>query len=492
MVHEENILPRFSRSFLSQITQSASFLLPKKAFLPSDDRDVSSPGLQQEEGMSGKAARIRLTEKQQSILEQVARSFTAPQRLIQRARVILLGFAHWLNVEIAKEIGLDRKQVGQWRSRWQASFDALVAMECRESQAALRHAIEDVLSDAPRTGSPGTFTAEQVTQVLAVACEEPSQSGLPIDDWTGRELAAEVVRRKIVEAISPSTVQRYLAQSALQPHRSKYWLNTTEKDPEVFEQQVHLVCQTYLEAPTLYFQYHTHTVSVDEMTGIQALERNAKKIPMAPGQPARIEFEYTRNGTLCLIGNWHVVLGQMITPTIRPTRTEEDFCWHIYHTIATDPDAGWVFIVDNLNTHCSESLVRLVARLEGIDQSTLGQKDKSGILKSMASRQAFLSDRSHRVRFVYLPKHTSWLNQIEIVFGIVTRRAIRRASFKSTEELKARLLDFIDYFNRTFAQPFRWTYTGRPVANTTVKRPTTWKEKWVSRREAGEDLAVVT
>jgi hypothetical protein len=442
--------------------------------------------------MSGKAARIRLTEKQQSILEQVVRSFTAPQRLIQRAHVILLGFGHWLNVEIAKEVGLDRKQVGQWRSRWQASFDALVAIECRESQAALRRAIEDVLSDAPRAGSPGTFTAEQVTQVLAVACEEPSQSGLPIDDWTGRELAAELVRRKIVEAISPSTVQRYLAQSALQPHRSKYWLNTTEKDPEVFEQQVQLVCQTYLEAPTLYFQYHTHTVSVDEMTGIQALERNAKKIPMAPGQPARIEFEYTRNGTLCLIGNWHVVLGQMITPTIRPTRTEEDFCWHIHHTVATDPDAGWVFVVDNLNTHCSESLVRFVARLEGIDESTLGQKDKSGILKSMASRQAFLSDRSHRVRFVYLPKHTSWLNQIEIVFGIVTRRAIRRASFKSTEELKARLLDFIDYFNRTFAQPFRWTFTGRPVANTTVKRPTTWKEKWVSRREAGKSLAIVT
>ncbi len=110
----------------------------------------------------------------------------------------------------------------------------------------------------------------------------------------------------------------------------------------------------------------------------------------------------------------------------------------------------------------------------------------------MTSRKEFLSDRNHRVRFVYLPKHTFWLNQIEIVFGIVTRRAIRRASFKSTEELKARLLDFIDYFHRTFAQPFRWTFTGRPVANTTVKRPSTWKERWVSRRESGEKLAMVT
>jgi hypothetical protein len=252
-----------------------------------------------------------------------------------------------------------------------------------------------------------------------------------------------------------------------------------------------VVCQTYMEAPALYFQHHTHTVSVDEMTGIQALERNAKEVPMEPGQPARIEFEYTRHGTLCLTGNWHVVLGQMISPTIRPTRTEEDFCWHIHHTVTTDPDAGWVFIADNLNTHCSESLVRYVARLEGIDESTLGQKDKCGILKSMATRQAFLADRDHRVRFVYLPKHSSWLNQIEIVFGIVTRRAIRRASFKSTAELKARLLDFIEYFNRTFAQPFRWTYTGRPVAATTVKRPATWKENWVSIREAGQTPALV-
>jgi transposase len=230
---------------------------------------------------------------------------------------------------------------------------------------------------------------------------------------------------------------------------------------------------------------------VDEMTGIQALERNAKTIPMKPGQPKRIEFEYTRHGTLCLIGNWHTVQGQMIAPTIRATRTEEDFCWHIHNTVAIDRDAGWVFVVDNLNTHCSESLVRYVARLERIDESSLGQKDKSGILKSMATRQAFLSDRAHRVRFVYLPKHSSWLNQIEIVFGIVTRRVLRRGNFPSTQALKQRLLDFIDYFNRTFARPFRWTYTGRPVTASTTKRPATWKEKWVNCCKAEESPALV-
>jgi transposase len=441
--------------------------------------------------MSGKAAKIRLTEEQQNVLRKIRCSATATQRLVQRVGVILMAFSGMLNVTIADEIGLSRKQVGLWRRRWQESFHALVAIECRESAATLRRAIEDVLSDAPRSGSPGTFTAEQVTQILAVACEPPSQSERPIDVWTGRELADEVVKRGIVKSISVSQVNRYLAEAELQPHRSKYWLNTTEKDPELFEQQVQIVCSTYLEAPELYFQYNTHTVSVDEMTGIQALERNAKTIPMKPGQPARIEFEYTRHGTLCLIGNWHVVLGQMIASTIRQTRTEEDFCWHIHNTVATDPDAGWVFVVDNLNTHCSESLVRYVARLEGIDESTLGKKNKSGVLRSMASRQAFLSDRNHRIRFVYLPKHTSWLNQIEIVFGIVARRVLRRGNFKSTAELKDRLLDFIDYFNRTFAKPFRWTYTGRPVAATTVKRPPTWKENWVSQRESEETVALV-
>lgn len=440
--------------------------------------------------MSGKAAKIRLTEKQLAILQQLIRSRTAPRRLVQRARLIVLAFEGTGNMAISGQIGLPRKQVGQWRRRWQHSFDALVAIECRESQAALHRAIEEVLSDAPRSGSSGKFTAEQVTQVLAVACEPADRSGRPITEWSGREIADEVIRRGIVSSISTSQVNRYLAEAELQPHRSKYWLNTTEKDPQWFEQQVQTVCQCYQEAPELYFQYHTHTVCVDEMTGIQALERNAATMPMKPSQPARIEFEYTRHGTLCLIGNWHVVLGQMIVPTVGATRTEEDFCGHIQQTVATDPQAGWVFVVDNLNTHSSESLVRYVARLEKIDPRTLGQKGKCGVLKSMASRQAFLCDRSHRIRLVYLPKHSSWLNQIEIVFGIVTRRVVRHGNFPSTESLKQRLLDFIDYFNRTFARPFRWTYTGRPVTAATVKRPMTWKEEWANRRQSAQTLVL--
>ncbi|HQZ63980.1 MAG TPA: transposase, partial [Planctomycetaceae bacterium] len=152
-----------------------------------------------------------------------------------------------------------------------------------------------------------------------------------------------------------------------------------------------------------------------------------------------------------------------------------------YYTVQTDATAGWVFALDNLNVHCSATLVGYVADLEGIDKRMLGKKGVCGILKSMESRQEFLSDRSHRVRFVYLPKHSSWLNQIEIVFGIVSRRVMRRGNFKSLDDLKNRLLDFITYFNNTFAKPFAWNYTGRRVEKDSIKRPNTWKENWAKR-----------
>jgi transposase len=202
-------------------------------------------------------------------------------------------------------------------------------------------------------------------------------------------------------------------------------------------------------------------VSTDEMTGIQALERIAPTKAMQPGQVERREFEYERHGTLSLIANFDVVTGQVISPSLGPTRTEADFAAHIAGTLDTDPDGVWLFIVDQLNTHQSETLVRLVAERCGINDD-LGEKGTAGVLRSMATRAAFLSDPTHRIQFVYVPKHTSWLNQIEIWFSILVRRVLKRGNFASVDALRARILEFIAYFNQT-AKPFKWTYTGRPL-----------------------------
>lgn len=435
--------------------------------------------------MSGQAATIKLSERQLLILQRIERSTTAAARLIQRVRIILLAFGGLLNSGIAAEVGLKKSQVGLWRRRWRESFEALTLIECQESAAELERAVSVVLSDAPRSGAPATFSANEVTLILALACEPPGKSGRPIEQWTYRELADEIMKRKIVSSISISQVWRILSEAHLQPHRSKYWLNTTEKDPRVFERQVGAVCNCYLEAPSLYSQHNTHTVSVDEMTGIQALERNAETIPTQTSQPMRIEYEYTRHGTVCLIGNWHVVTGQMIAPSIVDCRDEVAFCAHIQQTVAVDPGARWVFVVDNLNTHNSESLVRYVAELEKIAPESLGRKGRTGNLKNVATRSAFLSDSTHRVRFVFLPKHSSWLNQIEVIFGIVSRRLLRGASFKSVHDLRERLIAFIKYFNATFARPFRWTYTGKPLGKKQEKKePRTWRSLWNSTKVA--------
>ena len=221
------------------------------------------------------------------------------------------------------------------------------------------------------------------------------------------------------------------------------------------------ICETYADAPRLHDE-GAHVISTDEKTGIQALERLHPTLPTRPGKTERVEFEYRRHGTLCLIANFDVATGRAILPTIGPTRTEQDFAAHIGRTINTDPDATWVFVLDQLNTHKSEALVRLVAQRCGIEED-LGSKGTEGVLESMATRKSFLQDSGHRIRFVYTPRHASWLNQVEIWFSILARRALKRASFKSLESLQQRLVDFIDYFNAVLAKPFRWTYAGKPL-----------------------------
>ena len=197
--------------------------------------------------------------------------------------------------------------------------------------------------------------------------------------------------------------------------------------------------------------------------GIQAKEHVHPKQVMQSGQPERIDPEYIRHGTTGIIASRDVVTGEIVKPMVQPTRTEADFLTHIESLVSLHPVDKHLFILDNLNTHMSESLVRMVARMENItDEARLGVKGKTGILKNKHSRAEFLTDSSHRIEFVYTPKHCSWLNQIECWFSIITRRLLnKRASFKSTDDLEQKIKSFIDYYNLFLKKPFQWNYKGK-------------------------------
>lgn len=409
---------------------------------------------------------VVLSLRQKAILGQELLRENIPMARYKRATIVKLAAAGTSNREIARLVPTTDPTVHKWRTRWHAAEDRLLAAEQsdgtpKEQEKVLKSTIFDVLSDKYRKGTPATFTPEQLTSILAIGCEDPANSGNPCSHWTATEVATEAVNRGVVESISTRTVERHFHDLDYKPQHMRYYKGKAQWDDPAFVGNAQATCGAYRDAPALHKQ-GTTTASLDEKTGIQAKEALQPRLPPQPGKVERRGYEYARHGTLDLIISFSIALGTILWATISPTRTEQDFATHVRDTINTSPLGAWVFVMDQLNTHMSESLVRLAAELCDITDD-LGTKGKSGVLKSMATRMAFLADPSHRIRFVYTPAHASWLNQAEIWFSILVRKLLKRESFKSLEELEARLRKFIDYYNRVLAKPFKWTYAGRPL-----------------------------
>jgi transposase len=348
-------------------------------------------------------AAVELSVEDRAELERRERAATSSQRDADRARIVLAAGEGLGTAEIAARFGVSVDMVSTWRGRF------------------AREGLKGLL-DRPRSGRPSRLTPLQRAQIVSLACEPPPQEhGLA--GWTLDRLHEQIVQRGIAE-IGRSWLQVQLARADLQPHRRKMWLHSP--DPE-FREKTAAVVEMYVDPPE-----GVTVVSVDEKTGMQAVERKHPDRPAAPGRPLRREYEYVRHGTQSLLAALDVHKGKMLA-RCGPTRTAADLEAFMDELAARTP--GQVVVIwDNLNIHHGERWERFNQRHGG------------------------------RFRFLYTPLHASWVNQIELWFGVLQRRCLARGSFKSVEELRAAVLAFVAHWNDSAGRPFRWSFTGYPVA----------------------------
>ncbi len=256
--------------------------------------------------------------------------------------------------------------------------------------------------------------------------------------------------------MSRSTVWRILHDADLKPHHSVYWLNSLDPD---FDQKAKAICALYVRSPALYRQGEL-IICTDEKTGMQILQRKHPTQPARPGHPEKREHEYIRHGTRALIASFVAPSGEVVWD-LGETRTSDDFAAHLLHVAAQFrawPRLTWV--LDNLNTHWSLQACEILAALNG-------RPFRPRALKRGRQRRAFLTDADYPHRFVFTPKHGSWLNQVELWFSVLARRFLKRGDFASAAEFEERLRRFLDEYNAQHAHPYRWTYTGEPLVRAT-------------------------
>lgn len=409
-----------------------------------------------------------LSEKLKAILNRYHVSRTMPACIIQRADIVLLSSMGLKNQEIAKKVGLHINNVGKWRRRFLNKIDMLTAIE-RDDADKLETEVYSILTDRPRSGAKQTFTAEQRAFIITLACQSPKEHGFELSHWSYSALRQAAINKGIVDDISVATICRILLENEIRPHKVQYWLHSTEKadSPETYKSKVKAINEAYATAKEISAsgeESSLRIISTDEMTGVQALEHKyPDKLP-APGLTAKQEFEYIRHGTISLTAFFDVVTGRVEKPYLNATRTGADFVAALDQLLKSDPDKQWMIVADNLNTHYSAELVEYIAGYIGYTEP-LGKKGRSGILKSKQSRAEFLSDPDHKVRFLYTPKHCSWMNQIEIWFGIINKQLLKRNSYMSVDELAASIRNYIEQYNKLFAHPFNWKYKTTPIGD---------------------------
>jgi transposase len=359
--------------------------------------------------------------------------------LTLRAQIVLRAadFTHPPNLKISRDLGCDNRTTGTWRRR---DLDRGFAG----------------LQDAMRPGRPRTIGSPTRVHVISVASALPQDQDRTVTRWTLDEIVATLLDALHTDAISRASIWRILHDVDLKPHKSAYWLNGHD---EQFDGKAQTICQLYAKAIESY-QQGRWVICCDEKTGMQVLERKAPTKPAQPGRRERREHEYIRHGTRVLINSLAVATGQMAW-TIGTTRKATDFVAHLqqaYEKLPRMKRYDWV--MDNLNTHWSLDVCRLVARWCKVPFAP--QKLKKG-----TQRRAFLRDPSHRHVFHFTPKHGSWLNQAELFFGVLHRRFLARGSFISAKDFARRLERFLKDYNARHAHPYRWTYTGEPLVRDT-------------------------
>lgn len=303
----------------------------------------------------------------------------------------------------------------------------------------------------------GAFPPSQRLDVISMASSTTTEHEQTQTRWAIDDLAAAMINRSHHDqAMSRSTIWRILDEADLKPHRSVYWLNSHDPD---FDTKAHAVCQLYLKAPKLYEQGRL-VICCDEKTGMQALGRPDPTQPAQPGHPEKRENDYIRHGTRALIASFVVATGEVIG-NLGPTRNSADFAAHLEHVAAQFPDIqGCEWVLDNLNTHWSLEVCRVMAKLCKV-------AFVAAELRTGSQRRDFLTDPAHRHVFHFTPIHGSWLNQVELWFSVLGRRFLKRGDFNSMAEFEERLLAFISDYNTRHAHPYRWTYTGTPLVRGT-------------------------